>query len=74
MGEAPSYPHMLWAHGNGYSKKYASSGWAHYERPFLRWAAGQGYRIDLATREATRPATTFSPVQGVEKKPWGSGK
>jgi cyanophycinase len=34
---------------------------------------GPGDRFDLATREATRPTTTYSPVQGVEKKPWGSG-
>jgi cyanophycinase len=33
-----------------------------------------GDRFDLATREATRPSTTYSPVQGVEKKPWGSGR
>ena len=32
-----------------------------------------GDRFDLATREATRPASTQSPVQGVEKKPWGGG-
>ncbi len=31
-----------------------------------------GDRFDLATREATRPATVQRPVQGVEKKPWGS--
>ena len=32
-----------------------------------------GDRFNLATREATRPANTQSPVQGVEKKPWGGG-
>lgn len=32
-----------------------------------------GDRIDLATRESTRPSMTQSPIQGVEKKPWGSG-
>lgn len=30
-----------------------------------------GDRFDLATREATRPTTTQSPIQGVERKPWG---
>ena len=30
-----------------------------------------GDRFNLASREATRPANTQSPVQGVEKKPWG---
>ncbi len=33
-----------------------------------------GDRIDLGTREATRPSTTMAPVQGVERKPWGSGR
>ena len=32
-----------------------------------------GDRYNLATREATRPSTTQNPVQGVERKPWGSG-
>ncbi len=32
-----------------------------------------GDRFNLATREATRSSATQSPVQGVEKKPWGSG-
>ena len=32
-----------------------------------------GDRINLATRESTRPSMTQSPIQGVEKKPWGSG-
>jgi cyanophycinase len=33
-----------------------------------------GDRFDLGTREATRPSTTLSPVQGPEKKPWRSGR
>ncbi len=33
-----------------------------------------GDRFDLGTREATRPTTTMSPLQGVEKRPWGSGR
>jgi len=49
LGAAPRYPHMEWAYANGYSKKYASAGWASYERPFLRWLEGQGYRVDLAS-------------------------
>jgi cyanophycinase len=32
-----------------------------------------GDRFNLATREATRPVTTERPVEGTEKKPWGSG-
>lgn len=31
-----------------------------------------GDRYDLATREATRPTQVERPVQGVEKRPWGS--
>ena len=29
-----------------------------------------GDRFDLARREATRPITTQSPIQGVQKRPW----
>ena len=32
-----------------------------------------GDRFDMATREATRASMTQSPVQGVQKKPWGGG-
>jgi hypothetical protein len=32
-----------------------------------------GDRFNLATREGSRPTTSQSPIQGVEKKPWGSG-
>lgn len=31
-----------------------------------------GDRIDLATRESTRASTSRVPIQGVERKPWGS--
>ena len=33
-----------------------------------------GDRYDLANREATRPTTTQSPVQGVERRPWGGSR
>ncbi len=49
QGAAPRYPHMEWAFANGYSKKYASAGWASYDRHFCRWAERQGYEVDLAT-------------------------
>jgi hypothetical protein len=49
-GEPPVYPHMRWAHANGYSKKYASAGWASYERHFLGWCAKAGYRVDVASQ------------------------
>jgi hypothetical protein len=49
LGAAPRYPHMEWAYANGYSKKYASAGWASYDRHFLRWAEAAGFDVDLAT-------------------------
>ncbi len=47
---APRYPHMEWAFAAGYSKKYASAGWASYDRHFFRWAENHGYAVDLATQ------------------------
>ncbi|BCH29983.1 hypothetical protein MesoLjLc_19130 [Mesorhizobium sp. L-8-10] len=47
---APRYPHMEWAYANGYSKKYASSGWASYDSHFFRWAERAGYQVDLASQ------------------------
>jgi hypothetical protein len=46
----PRYPHMEWAFANGYSKKYASSGWASYDSHFFRWAERSGYAVDLASQ------------------------
>ncbi|MDH6233992.1 hypothetical protein M2281_004605 [Mesorhizobium soli] len=46
----PRYPHMEWAFANGYSKKYASSGWASYDSHFFRWAERAGYAVDLASQ------------------------
>jgi hypothetical protein len=43
------YPYMEWAYAYGYSKKYASAGWASYERHFARWAESAGYDLDFAT-------------------------
>ena len=48
-GEMVRYPYKEWAWAHGYSKKYASAGWATYERHFARWAEAQGYRLDYAT-------------------------
>ena len=50
IGAAPRYPHMEWAYANGFSKKYASAGWASYDRHFLRWAEAAGYEVDLASQ------------------------
>ena len=49
-GAAPRYPHMEWAYANGYSKKYASAGWASYERHFVHWAERTGYSLDIAAQ------------------------
>ena len=49
-GAAPRYPHMEWAFARGYSYKYASSGWASYDRHFLKWAEHAGFAIDLASQ------------------------
>ena len=47
MGAALRHPHVEWAYANGYSKKYASAGWASYDRHFLRWAEAAGYAVDV---------------------------
>jgi hypothetical protein len=49
-GAAPRYPHLEWAYANGYSNKYASSGWASYDRHFLQWAERAGFAVDLASQ------------------------
>jgi hypothetical protein len=50
LGDIPRYPHMEWAYANGFSKKYASAGWATYERHFAGWAEAQGFTVDVATQ------------------------
>lgn len=44
----PRYPHMAYARAAGVSKKYASSGWAAFERPFALWCESQGIALDYA--------------------------
>ncbi len=46
----PRYPHMDYARTKGVSKKYASSGWAAFERPFALWCERQGIALDYATQ------------------------
>jgi len=48
-GSMVRYPYMEWAYAYGYSKKFASAGWASYERHFARWAEMQGIDLDFAT-------------------------
>ena len=45
-----AYPHMDWAYAHGHSKKYASSGWASYERHFVRWAEDEGFAVDVVSQ------------------------
>jgi len=47
---APRYPHLEWAFANGYCNKYASAGWASYDRHFLQWAERAGFAVDLASQ------------------------
>ncbi|MGP8035225.1 MAG: N,N-dimethylformamidase beta subunit family domain-containing protein [Steroidobacteraceae bacterium] len=49
-GAGLRYPHLEWAYAHGYSNKYASSGWASYDRHFLRWAESAGFQVDLASQ------------------------
>ncbi|MFM2280335.1 MAG: hypothetical protein RLZZ444_2566 [Pseudomonadota bacterium] len=46
----PRYPHMEWAWRTGHSKKYASSGWASYDRHMLHWLERQGYQVDIISQ------------------------
>ena len=46
----PRYPHMEFARARGVSKKYASSGWVAFERPFALWCEGQGIGLDYMTQ------------------------
>lgn len=46
----PRYPHMDYARAKGISKKYASSGWAAFERPFALWCEQQGIALDYTTQ------------------------
>jgi hypothetical protein len=41
---------MDYARAHGISKKYASSGWAAFERPFALWCESQGIALDYATQ------------------------
>ena len=43
-GATPRYPHLEWAFANGYSNKYASSGWASYDKHFFHWAERRDLR------------------------------
>ncbi len=46
----PRYPHMDYARAKGVSKKYASSGWGAFERPFALWCEAQGIALGYMTQ------------------------
>ncbi|MCG8369447.1 MAG: ThuA domain-containing protein [Proteobacteria bacterium] len=50
IGAIPRYPNLEFAYAMGYSKYYASAGWASYERHFLLWAERNGIAADVATQ------------------------
>ena len=50
QGAIVRYPHAEWAYATGYTKKYASAGWAYYERRFVRWAETCGYGVDIISQ------------------------
>lgn len=49
-GSIPRYPPIEFAFTRGYSKFYASAGWATFDRLFARWAERHGYGLDFATQ------------------------
>ena len=49
-GDIPRYPPIEFAYTRGYSKYYASAGWATFERHFAQWAEQQGFTLDYATQ------------------------
>jgi hypothetical protein len=46
-GTPARYPYKEWAYANGYSIKFASAGWATYERHFLHWAEANDFEVDV---------------------------
>jgi hypothetical protein len=50
FGSAPRYPFKEWAYANGFGQYYAASGWAQYDRHFVRWAEREGYALDMITQ------------------------
>ena len=49
-GWIPRYPPVEFAFTRGYSKFYASAGWATFDRQLARWAERHGYVLDYATQ------------------------
>jgi hypothetical protein len=55
----PRYPHMDYAREQGISKKYASSGWPAFERPFALWCEAEGIALDYYTQHDLQSAPAF---------------
>jgi hypothetical protein len=55
----PRYPHMDYARERGISKKYASSGWPAFERPFALWCEAEGIALDYYTQHDLHSAPGF---------------
>ena len=49
-GHGAALPALEWAFAKGYSEKYASAGWASYDRHFFHWAERAGFAVDLASQ------------------------
>lgn len=47
----PRYHVKDWAWSNGFGYFYAASGWAQYDRHFVRWAEGEGIVLDMITQQ-----------------------
>lgn len=50
FGAIPRYPLDEFAFAHGFSKFYASAGWAMFERPFFVWAEQAGYTVDVISQ------------------------
>ena len=50
VGGIPRYPPVEFAYTRGFSKFYASAGWATFERPFVLWAEATQMPIDIAAQ------------------------
>jgi cyanophycinase len=58
--------------GSSYALIFDNQSTTGSEGSFYFLSPGDSY--DMATREATRPSQTQSPVPGVQQKPWGGGQ
>lgn len=50
MGDKIRYPHLQWAHDNGYSKKCASAGWASFEKHYVQWLENHQFAVDIISQ------------------------